>query len=421
MTPLSNDRVLTCEDMRKRLGEKRNFGPVELWDAKTARFIAQLELPRLDATYEFFGNGRWIESHDPLGRENTLRVFSAENGRLIATLTHDEKYGHSRREPVVSPSGHFAATISEIGQNPRDYFVHVWDTRSWQLLSTTGPLNWGVWGEDPEFQWIADDRFVMSRINGNAAILRPATITPIVELPGFRHRRLKELALFDSGQLFDTKTWRRLQPPKGRKFHPELARFAPDGRFVPIRDQDGNGAQFLDSMTEKTFFTGAGFLSFYQARLGWVAGWFGYNDHVSEIVVHRLPPPDRLNIPPDLLELWAQVAVRGQLDEEGALFKWDESTWEKKRQELAAKPVPHPDFPFPGHVAEDRLHWLRQEYLSASDADKPVLAKKLLARAEAAGDKAEAVRWRAILRVNEIKHLRQSSTPRLAAQSPPAV
>ena len=68
-----------------------------------------------------------------------------------------------------------------------------------------------------------------------------------------------------------------------------------------------------------------------------------------------------------------------------------------KRQELAAKPAPYPDFPFPGHVATDKLHWLRQEYESASDKDKPSLAKQLLDRAEAAGDKAEAVRWRAIL------------------------
>ena len=60
-------------------------------------------------------------------------------------------------------------------------------------------------------------------------------------------------------------------------------------------------------------------------------------------------------------------------------------------------PLPYPDFPFPGHVATDRLHWLRQEYMNASDVDKPRLAKQLLDRAEAAGDKAEAIRWRAIL------------------------
>jgi hypothetical protein len=106
---------------------------------------------------------------------------------------------------------------------------------------------------------------------------------------------------------------------------------------------------------------------------------------------------DGANLPTDLLELWAQVAVRGHLDDEGAFVKWDEPTWEKKRQELAARPAPWPDFPFPGHVAADRLHWLRQEYESASAADKPGLAQQLLDRAEAGGDMAEAVRWRAIV------------------------
>jgi hypothetical protein len=114
--------------------------------------------------------------------------------------------------------------------------------------------------------------------------------------------------------------------------------------------------------------------------------------------VQFLPPTDQLTLlSPDLLELWAQVAVRGYLDDQGAFVKWDVATWEEKRQELAAKPAPLSDFPFPGYVARDQLHWLRQEYLNASDAEKPRLAKRLLDRAETIGDKAEAVQWRALL------------------------
>jgi hypothetical protein len=105
-----------------------------------------------------------------------------------------------------------------------------------------------------------------------------------------------------------------------------------------------------------------------------------------------------LNIPPDLLELWAQVAVRGHLDDEVVFVPWDESTWEQKREELAARPAPWPDFPFPGYVATDRLHWLRAEFTNATDdARKATLATELLKRAEDAGDNAEAVRWRAWL------------------------
>jgi hypothetical protein len=86
-----------------------------------------------------------------------------------------------------------------------------------------------------------------------------------------------------------------------------------------------------------------------------------------------------------------------QINDEEVFVKWDEETWEKKRQELASKPAPYADFPFPGHVAVDRLHWLRQEYGEAGEADKPRIARQLLDRAEATGDTAEAVRWRNVL------------------------
>jgi hypothetical protein len=105
-----------------------------------------------------------------------------------------------------------------------------------------------------------------------------------------------------------------------------------------------------------------------------------------------------LDIPPDLLELWAQVAVRGHLDDEGAFVQWDEPTWEQKRQELAAQPAPWTEFPFPGYVATDRLHWLRAEFANATDqVEKAALASELLKRAEDTGDNAEAVRWRSWL------------------------
>ena len=63
-------------------------------------------------------------------------------------------------------------------------------------------------------------------------------------------------------------------------------------------------------------------------------------------------------------------------------MKWDEPMWEKKRQELAATPAPYPDFPFPGHIANDGLYWLWQEFEDAADAKKPLIAKDLLDRTE---------------------------------------
>jgi tetratricopeptide (TPR) repeat protein len=59
--------------------------------------------------------------------------------------------------------------------------------------------------------------------------------------------------------------------------------------------------------------------------------------------------------------------------------------------------VPYPAFPFPGPVAADPLHWLRQEFNGANDAEKPRLAKQLMERASTAGAKTEANRWVAFL------------------------
>ena len=98
----------------------------------------------------------------------------------------------------------------------------------------------------------------------------------------------------------------------------------------------------------------------------------------GSVNVRLIPPPSWLDLPADLLELWAQVAVCGELGGDGQFAPWDEPTWEKKRQELAARPIPWPDFPFPGRVGADRLHWLRTKYANADIDDKPGLAKELL-------------------------------------------
>jgi eukaryotic-like serine/threonine-protein kinase len=402
---LSNDRLLTRgkvwnEGKNNSGGWTYDSGPVELWDARTGRFIAQLETPESDMLdLGFFGNGRWLGTTFSFARDTVLRVFSAENGQLAAKITPDKKYGWPGPEligsPSGNPSGNTAATISEVGQNPNAFYVHVWDTKSWKVLSTTGPLKWGS-RERAYFELIADDLFTMTQLDGTIGVFRAGAATPIADLSGSVERFLGDRVLLDSGQVFDTRTWRRLQPPKGRKYHPDITRFAPDSRFVPLSNVNNRWVDvppdLIDTKTEK-----AGAVALrtpcYEARHGWV-GWV---ENGFEIALHRLPPPDRLNLPPDLLELWAQVAVRGELGPEGEFVKWNEPTWEKKREELAAKPAPYPDFPFPGRVATDRLHWLRQEYESASDANKPGLAKQLLDRAEATGDKAEVVHWRAIL------------------------
>ncbi len=77
-TQLSDDRVLTFQNAWKLEPEKHRPGPdarpkspVELWDAKTGRLVARLELPKGDGEYQFFGKGRWIEGHDFVERRAT--------------------------------------------------------------------------------------------------------------------------------------------------------------------------------------------------------------------------------------------------------------------------------------------------------------------------------------------------------------
>jgi hypothetical protein len=215
-----------------------------------------------------------------------------------------------------------------------------------------------------------------------------------------------DLVRLHDGRVYDSRTWQRLLPPEGRKFPPALARFAQDGRFVAAYP----GGLVIDTVTDKVFGQ--------QLDEGWL-NWPGHPNTTpygnipgfglvaaryeqvnygqgGSVNVRLIPPPSRLDLPANLLELWAQVAACGELGDDGRFVPWNEPTWEKKRQELADRPVPYPDFPFPGRVAADRLHWLRTKYASANDADKPGLAKQLLDRAEAAGDKGEAERWRAV-------------------------
>jgi hypothetical protein len=57
--------------------------------------------------------------------------------------------------------------------------------------------------------------------------------------------------------------------------------------------------------------------------------------------------------------------------------------------------APYPDFPYPGYVATDKLHWLRAEFHDTDgDPSKLRIAQELLRRSEAMGDKIETVRWR---------------------------
>ncbi len=384
---ISGGRLLT----RRYVSQGRNSrweGPIELWDTATGRLVTRfdrLDLPARE--FKLVGGGRWVTTRE---KSSALLVYSAEDGLLRGRLSHPEE-GVIAEHVDASPSGRWIATVTP--RSNHNNLLEMWDTRSWK--AAPGAVMIYRWG----FEFVAEDLFVaqdpvntdgiplggpwkLYRVGEAEPIARSVSSWPDKERGGELFHLGNGLFHLGNGQVIDTQRRQRLLPPTGWKFHPELARFAVDERFV--RADWG----LVDTRTEKHL----------SCRLDWqnlpgfgmvaVVGGYGAK-------VQLLPPPNRLDLPPDLLELWAQVAVRGEIGPDGSFVKWDEPAWERKRQELTARPAPRTDFPFPGYVATDRLHWLRKEYENASDADKPRLARELLARAEAAGDKAEAAQCRA--------------------------
>ena len=399
ITQLSNDRVLTRSVVMVQDKFKINppeftlQGPIELWGSQTGRLIARMDdKERSIDSFRFDGDGRWISANE--GKSTTV-VFDAQNGRELARLKHDPEHA-TVGKIYPSPHGGTLATIGQLparAQSGNGYYVYLWDTGTWHLSSVTGPCNGTQFSS-----WLLDDHYQFKFINVDGQSFIFNGDNAVDGTWAYRFGDNKEIAslgvytfsdvnpqggrvLTNEGPILDTRTWQRIPVPAGQRYSTDLIQFAEDGRFT---------AGGIDTRSEKTI---AGRLGSYFSGIGWTFADQGYKQHGVQI--HRLPTPDQLNFPPAMLELWAQVAVRGELGPEGTFVKWDEATWEKKRQELAAIPPPHPDFPFPGYVATDKLHWLRAEYEAAAEKDKLRLATDLLRRAEASSDKVEAVRWRA--------------------------
>ena len=266
--------------------------------------------------------------------------------------------------------------------------MRMWDTASWNAEPGATTIKHPY----AHVELITEDLFACGNdLSGECELDRVGQAGPITRMdwPSMKLTATRgELIHVGDGRVFETATGHRLRAPVGRKFHPDLARFAPDRRFVgAFVDKE---YVLIDPCTDKSFRAPPDWRE--MRGFGMVAAVERYG---APVELRLLPSADRFDFPAELLELWAQVAVRGEIGPDSSFVKWTESTWERKRQDLAARPAPRPDFPFPGQVANDRLHWLRQEYENASAADKPRLARELLDRAEAAGDKTEAARWRA--------------------------
>jgi WD40 repeat protein len=372
---LENNRLITVSGDLVKL--------YELWDATTGRLIMQNR--RIIRSQEKFYDdhldrqGKWFLV--PEGK-HTLAVYSALDGKFAHRLQHrmDKVLGMYD----IEPKGRFIATYtySESIQNA-SYSLHIWDTQNWNSNPLVYSGNEYQKMNKYHFNFVDDRTIFLS-----SSIYKIADNTIIktyyddnAEFFGSGVRKvIDSLVLTKNYRVFHIQSGKRIQPQIGNKYPTELTSFADDGRFVDNIDTLTGKMLPRQDIFEKSQ---VGFGSLRCAH----SSVLGY-----KIILCPSPIPD---IPPALLHLWVQVAVRGELDANGEFVKWDEPTWEKKRQELAAAKPPYPDFPFPGYVATDKFHWLRAEFKEASEVERQPMATELLRPAEASGDKNEAVRWRA--------------------------
>ncbi len=410
---LSASRVIT----QRYYGEdSKNWGtgrPIELWDVRTGRLITRLDRPDVDRHgFHFSAEGRWVTAVEG---KSTVVVFSSDDGRENARLSHPDLQPNENVEAAFSPSGQWLVTqvVTDVADPVRNFHeykhrFYTWEPGAWRRLP--GAIASKVQG-DVSVGELKNGLIVVAN-DLETVVYRPGQTEPLARLEGGLQGNLPRIAdetiLGKGGTILDLSSGQRRVPPPGRRFHPDLARFAPDGRFL-FRIIGDDNVGFIDTLTDKEL-APARDEGFFEDFFGWkplaYRSAFGMIGIVWTLQSHRLshaarilliptPSPD---MPPDLLELWAKVAVRGEIGPNGNFARWDEPTWDRKRQELASRPMSSLRFPFPGHVATDRLHWLRSEFDDAeAEADKLHLARQLLGRSEAAGEQAEAVRWRAQL------------------------
>jgi serine/threonine protein kinase len=409
---LSQGRLLTQKffERRKPFANQSEYqkweGPVELWDTATGRMISRLDNPKRPESSkfqfaEFLFNGRWVALHCA----SHLLICSAADGSVLKDLN----YPSTPQMVSVSPNGRrIGAIYTESSGRSAIRFTEITTWRE-ELLH---PPSATLLGDNVPFQFLTDDDVLVPGTDQSECfVLRCGRAEPLVRLPTAMTNVacIGDLLHIGGGRIVDLQSGRRLQPPSGLIFHPDIAKFAKDGRFALSGDAYKT---LIDTRTGKQctlpgrFATrmgsmpGVGVL-FNDFGTWWPASWTlpGFRFGVE---LALLPAANRLDIEPELLELWLQLAVRGEIGARGEFVAWNEQTWDGKQKQLAQCPIPWDDFPFPGHVAVDRLHWLRTEFeevMERQDREASFrLAQQLIDRTEAAGNKAQAANWREALK-----------------------
>jgi serine/threonine protein kinase len=398
-----NRRLIVLTDLEPNPGDKDPSARthVELLDGSDGRRVALLQGHTGPVhSADFSPDGQWVltTSYDWYVEEKgefggspyvltargdrTARAWSAEDGRLRRTVE-----GLPEESPWigVNPTGTLACTIA--GQELR-----WWRLPGWQPEGPPSPVfkhghdKFGVFPH-PEVVLITFDGWSpdlgKTRLNSKTLISRKGDREPL-EVYWDWNDWAKAATPSDgrkfltaSGGVFDLDNSGRWQlPPPGRKYHPDARKLNGGGRLMLTP------SGIIDLVTEKVVAAGNshGTSTFWTLTAPGCLCALGrrqYNSFYQGNCVYPLIIPSfDADIPAATLELWAQVVTRGHLNDQGDFVKWDEDTWQTKRQELAATASPVGAFPFPGRVAQDRLYWLRQEHLKrfySDDRERAVL------------------------------------------------
>ncbi len=322
---------------------------VQLFDVKSGSRLFELAVNR-PCNADFSADGRYLAIL--VREEPRVRIVSAGDGQLLKTLEFDTPVWSMR----FSPSGAHLVTLI-------DNEVRWWRAGDWQ---SDGQAARNEWTKGQPFsgtvRFFAEDLIGVSlwamdaegTIHNHDAVHRQGQDGRL-PFPPLAHCR-GDLLLSEGGKFFNRTTLEAI-PVSDRRFPPEAAQFAHQGRLLPL------GEQLIDLATELPVGRRSQWESINAQDVGLVLPaeiYYGDNGPSLSATPWTFLPehPDALH--PQAVALWARVVVRGELGGDGAYVPWDEERWHARRKELLLVADTHGKFPFPGAVATDSLYWVRQ-------------------------------------------------------------
>jgi serine/threonine protein kinase len=309
----------------------------QLLDIESSKLVARLPAHKVNSFRPTFGpDGATLLTVT----DGVFRVWSAD-GRLIAELG---RFRDQLHDVAFSPNGRLVAALEGQGDDKQ--------LRLWQVApgTTMGPPIPVPKTQSGLILWLDDET--------PGVDLDPAEETFVPghgTVPAQIVRVRGNLALSSTGAILDLRTGRRIAPARNKRFPPEAAQFAIEGRFFITRDR------VFDLVVEKPLkLTVNSYLNLSRhvqsARILWVfeSGVTGQGIRGNiGVPLHPLPSAESL-------ALWAGVTARGELDETGAFVPWDERKWMAQKQALVGADSEQRSTFF-DPVLRDAQFWLRRE------------------------------------------------------------